>query len=252
MVSGIPSPADLFFDEIRPATEKMLKDGLTGYWWGIQYRGSVAERALPYSQENSVRAFCVGFDIRNVGGANAILNWTGVANLVFRPFAKFFEQALQKTLGHRAQYLLFRQGGDEFSAIVVGCPGKAFTEDDLKQSLGKFVKMVQEYCCSTAGGADCERLSEIPNPKYPGSVGVGVVCAYAPLELPNGVDAAFEEVDRRIEKEKKKWQLTNNGTQDKYFTSGIRIHFLEQGKGEPVVLIHGHTGNVETNWKNWL
>ena len=37
--------------------------------------------------------------------------------------------------------------------------------------------------------------------------------------------------------------------QDQFFDSnGVRIHYIEQGKGEPVVLIHGYTGTAEGNW----
>jgi len=40
--------------------------------------------------------------------------------------------------------------------------------------------------------------------------------------------------------------------QDEYFEShGIHIHFVQQGTGEPIVLIHGHSGNIEKNWKKW-
>ncbi len=37
---------------------------------------------------------------------------------------------------------------------------------------------------------------------------------------------------------------------DEYYTTkdGVRIHYLVQGKGVPVVLIHGYTGNAEGNW----
>ena len=36
---------------------------------------------------------------------------------------------------------------------------------------------------------------------------------------------------------------------DQYFdSSGVRIRYVEQGKGPPVVLIHGYTASVEANW----
>jgi pimeloyl-ACP methyl ester carboxylesterase len=31
-------------------------------------------------------------------------------------------------------------------------------------------------------------------------------------------------------------------------TDGVKIHYLEAGKGTPVVLIHGYTGNAKGNW----
>lgn len=38
-------------------------------------------------------------------------------------------------------------------------------------------------------------------------------------------------------------------TQDKWFDShGVQIRYLEQGSGEPVLLIHAYTASIETNW----
>lgn len=37
--------------------------------------------------------------------------------------------------------------------------------------------------------------------------------------------------------------------QDKFFDSnGVRIRYIEQGTGEPVVLVHGYTATAERNW----
>jgi pimeloyl-ACP methyl ester carboxylesterase len=37
--------------------------------------------------------------------------------------------------------------------------------------------------------------------------------------------------------------------QDKFFDSnGVRIRYVDQGVGQPIVLIHGFTGDVETSW----
>ena len=36
---------------------------------------------------------------------------------------------------------------------------------------------------------------------------------------------------------------------DQFFDSnGVRIRYIEQGTGEPVVLVHGYTGTIEANW----
>ncbi len=36
---------------------------------------------------------------------------------------------------------------------------------------------------------------------------------------------------------------------DQFFDSnGVRIRYIEQGAGEPVVLVHGYTGTAEANW----
>jgi hypothetical protein len=35
--------------------------------------------------------------------------------------------------------------------------------------------------------------------------------------------------------------------EDKFFTSGgVRLRYVEQGQGEPVVLLHGNTSWIET------
>jgi pimeloyl-ACP methyl ester carboxylesterase len=37
--------------------------------------------------------------------------------------------------------------------------------------------------------------------------------------------------------------------QDKFFTSnGVQIRYVDQGAGEPVVLVHGYTNDIENNW----
>jgi pimeloyl-ACP methyl ester carboxylesterase len=39
--------------------------------------------------------------------------------------------------------------------------------------------------------------------------------------------------------------------QDKFFNSnGVQIRYVEQGAGEPVILVHGFTANIEMNWVN--
>jgi pimeloyl-ACP methyl ester carboxylesterase len=38
---------------------------------------------------------------------------------------------------------------------------------------------------------------------------------------------------------------------DRFFDSnGVRIRYVEQGQGPPVVLMHGYTGNLERHWIN--
>ena len=37
--------------------------------------------------------------------------------------------------------------------------------------------------------------------------------------------------------------------EDKYFDSaGVNIHYVEQGAGEPIILLHGFTSNIENAW----
>lgn len=37
---------------------------------------------------------------------------------------------------------------------------------------------------------------------------------------------------------------------DQFFDSdGVRIHYIEQGEGPPVILVHGFTANIDFNWR---
>jgi len=37
--------------------------------------------------------------------------------------------------------------------------------------------------------------------------------------------------------------------QDKFFDSnGVRLRYVEEGKGDPIVLVHGYTSNIERSW----
>ena len=45
------------------------------------------------------------------------------------------------------------------------------------------------------------------------------------------------------------WLPAVVSAQDKFFTSnGVRIRYVDQGAGEPVVLVHGYTNDIENNW----
>ena len=191
--SVIPTPVDLYFEEIRPSTEAFFKDELTGYW--NRGRRDVAELTLRYAFSNKVQAFCVAFDIRNVSGANAALNWSGVCERIFKPFTGFFRQALEGGLAQRAQIFLFRQGGDEFSAILAGLPGRAFAQDDVAAVLRRFVEEVDCY-------AKAQGLDDIPNPKGRDYRGVGVTCAFGSLSAAPDVGRALEIVDEQVERKK--------------------------------------------------
>jgi pimeloyl-ACP methyl ester carboxylesterase len=42
---------------------------------------------------------------------------------------------------------------------------------------------------------------------------------------------------------------TGRGAEDQFFDSnGVKIRYVVEGKGEPVLLIHGFTASLETNW----
>src|SRR5437899_11802964 len=40
------------------------------------------------------------------------------------------------------------------------------------------------------------------------------------------------------------------GAEDQFFDSnGVKIRYIVEGKGEPVVLIHGFTADIDKNWR---
>jgi GGDEF domain-containing protein len=194
MLDRIPTPVDLYFQEIRPAIENILLDEITGFW--SRDRHAVAAQALLYGEAQGVEVFYVCVDIRNVGGANAVLNWSGVAEQIFKPFANFLRRALEESLAGLAQCMLFRQGGDEFSAVVAGIRGSAFMREDLERALKGFESEVRAY-------ATRMDFDGIPNPKGTIDPGVGVFYALAPLSTGSPVDRAFALVDGQIEQLKK-------------------------------------------------
>jgi pimeloyl-ACP methyl ester carboxylesterase len=45
------------------------------------------------------------------------------------------------------------------------------------------------------------------------------------------------------------WAAADAPTQDLHFDSnGVKIRYTVQGEGEPVILVHGFTASIETNW----
>jgi hypothetical protein len=43
--------------------------------------------------------------------------------------------------------------------------------------------------------------------------------------------------------------LQGSALEDRFFDSnGVRIRYVEQGRGPAVVLIHGYTGNADRHW----
>ena len=36
--------------------------------------------------------------------------------------------------------------------------------------------------------------------------------------------------------------------QDQFFSNGVRIHYVDQGSGQPVVLLHGFSGSLDSSW----
>ena len=39
-----------------------------------------------------------------------------------------------------------------------------------------------------------------------------------------------------------------------FISGGIKIHYVDEGEGEPILLIHGFASNLAVNWRNpgWI
>lgn len=47
-------------------------------------------------------------------------------------------------------------------------------------------------------------------------------------------------------------ETTAPGGKDEYFDSdGVKIHYVVEGKGEPVILVHGFTGSIQRDWQGF-
>jgi pimeloyl-ACP methyl ester carboxylesterase len=46
------------------------------------------------------------------------------------------------------------------------------------------------------------------------------------------------------------WPLVGAPNDQTFDSHGVRIHYVEEGRGEPVILIHGFTSSVERQWMN--
>ncbi len=46
------------------------------------------------------------------------------------------------------------------------------------------------------------------------------------------------------------WSLLNHRVRGEFFdANGVRIHYTDEGRGEPVVLVHGYAVNADINWR---
>ena len=166
-------------------------DDLTGFE-PADCRLPTLRRALLHAAETKEPAFYVEADVRNLGGLNASLGHTG-ANRVFAVLAACFEQAI-RTVGGDA--CLFRHGGDELSAVVIG-PG--LERDALSRALDEASVRIADFVASSG-------LADIPHPKHPQEAtraGTGLVFGVAPIHGDRDLRETLAEADRAVERQKR-------------------------------------------------
>jgi GGDEF domain-containing protein len=134
-------------------------------------------RARRFIRKSGYAGAYLEIDIRNLSGLNAVLGHSG-ANEVYGRIAAIIREELQKL---DADVSLFRHGGDEMSAVVVGADA-ALVEAAMKRAQQK----VADYVGTVADG-NGKRLSEIRHPKHPDD----------PSKNGTGFTFAAEGIDRR-------------------------------------------------------
>lgn len=164
-------------------------DDVTGWQEGRtgKARSATAKRAAERARAGEPATYAE-IDLRNLGGLNAAFGHEG-ANRHFRAMADILREELT-ALSPDAQ--LFRHGGDEVSAVVVGHDAAA-----VEQALTRAREKVAEYARQNG-------LDAVPHTKAgrPGGTGITFgTAAFDPAEEPGAV---FGRADRRVEAAKKK------------------------------------------------
>ena len=171
-------------------------------------RMNTVRRAISFVKENpDVPASYVEIDLRNLGGINSAFGHSG-ANKVYRTQADHVRKALE---GLEADVSLFRHGGDELSAVVVGAKA-----EDIDRAMLEAIVGIEQYASSTKTPTG-KVLSDLPHPKHKGDVtfsGIGIV--YGQTEIKGGAKAetVVSEADKRVESRKKAGAPTSEITDE--------------------------------------
>jgi len=102
-------------EQARALRPPDVRDPVTGFY-KAEDRMPTLERAQQFIRENGGVGSYVEADIANLGGLNARFGNSG-ANEVYREMSDIFKAAIKEAGGTG---ILFRHGGDEISAIVIG------------------------------------------------------------------------------------------------------------------------------------
>lgn len=166
---------------------KDIRDPVTGFYQK-EDRIPTMERAQRFLQENGGVGTYVEADIANLGGLNARFGNSG-ANKVYREMSDIFEEAIKEAGGTG---ILFRHGGDEISAIVLGVP-PTDVERALAGMQGRMAELVER-----------RGLADIPHAKDR-RLQPGTRLNYGVSEIRSGVDpdVIFKDADLVVEKLKK-------------------------------------------------
>lgn len=165
-------------------------DPVTGFS-GPRDRMPTVRAAIDHVRATGESAFYVEADIANLGGLNAKLGHSG-ANVVYGRMAEDFARELRTVGGSLA---LFRHGGDELSAVVVG-PGvtRASVVDALERAQARIAERVR-----------AEGLADIPHPKHKlekGFAGTRLVTGVSEVRGTARPEEIVSAADRSVEANK--------------------------------------------------
>jgi GGDEF domain-containing protein len=152
------------------------------------------EQSMSVDGDNYWRGAYLELDIRNLGGLNAALGHSG-ADKVYGRIAVIIREELRE-LG--VDVSLFRHGGDEMSAVVVGADAA-----QVNKAMQRAQDRVAEYVRTT--NRNGTPLSQIPHPKHPddpSKKGTGFTSAAEDIDPERAPGDIIAAADTRLERKK--------------------------------------------------
>lgn len=184
-------------------------DPVTGF--ELAYgRVPTLERAIKFTAESKgERGYYVEVDLRNLGGLNKNLGHSG-ADRIYARMAQIIGEELHaleadtKMFG-KVSVTLFRHGGDEVSAVIVG---PELAPEVLQGAMERAQRRIADYVAATTfttADGKTHALANIDHPKHPGDAsvrGTGIVFGMAELQPTVTATDTIGTADRQVELKK--------------------------------------------------
>lgn len=196
---GISDPKELqALTEIFYKTQTFPPDKVTG-----MHTPDLLGETFDRAKQSNIGSLYVEADIGNLGGMNLALGRDN-ADKVFGEITKIFKEELQKAYPS-ATIVFFRNGGDEFSAVVVGVDTENALPATIQEKLGGIQRTVLERVSTMGeevGMHDPEALLKLQHTKRPGvdEAGVGIYFAATPISTSpeHDLKSHRDVIDQRI------------------------------------------------------
>lgn len=177
-----------------------VRDSVTGFFDGRQdnAKADLVQRAIDHVRDTTEGAQFVSADLVNLGGLNThVGDVASHANEHYRSMAQIVKRALQRTGG---DVVPMRTGGDEFGFVVANANANG-TRVAMKSAQAQ----IEKY-------AKANGLSDIPHPKRPGEVGVGVHLGSTDIRRGDSVSHVLEAADLDMARSKRNVSRKAAGT----------------------------------------